>query len=91
VYNVTGHDIGVEPNAQRTCSGVPAMGMAREKTIANTYAMFVNPFITNAVKTAQINNWWYEETSWIDPAQRNADPPCGYVSLVNEFSLRFFS
>jgi len=75
-----------ENRYQRTCSGVPALGMAWVKTIANTYAMFVNPFAPTAVKTAQINSWWYKEIGWIDPAQRNADPPCGYLSLVNEFS-----
>jgi len=67
------------------------MVMAHVKPIANNYAMFVNPLATNAVKTAQIHSWWYEEIAWIDPAQRNSDPPDAYISVVDELSSRLFS
>jgi hypothetical protein len=62
------------------------MAMARVKPIAINYAMFVNPFATNVVKTAQIHSWWYEEIARIEPAQRTSDPPHVYISVVNEFS-----
>jgi len=88
---VTGLIVGAEYNAQTTLSGVLAMVMAHVKPIANNYAMFVNPLATNAVKTAQIHSWWYEEIAWIDPAQRNSDPPHAYISVVNELSSRLFS
>ena len=83
--------VGAEYNAQTTLSGVPAMVMARVKPIAMNYAMFVNSFATNEVKTAQIHSWWYEEIARIDPAQRNSDPPCACISAVNESSQRLFS
>jgi len=51
VDNVTGLIVGAEYNAQTTLSGVPAMVMARVKPKAINYAMFVNLFATNAVKT----------------------------------------
>jgi len=82
--------VGAEYNAQTTLSGVRAMVMARVKHIAINYAMFVNPFATNAVKTAQIQSWWYEEIAKNDPAQTNSDPPCAYISVVNELSQRLF-
>jgi len=88
---VTGLIVGTEYNAQTTLSGILAMVMARVKPIAINYAMFVNPFATNAVKTTQIHSWWYEEITRIDPAQRNSDPPCAYISVVNELSQRLFS
>jgi len=67
------------------------MVMAHVKPIAINYAMFVNHFAKNAVKTAQIHSWWYEEIARIDPAKRNSDPPCAYISVVNELSQRLFS
>jgi len=82
VDNVTGLIVGAEYNAQTTLSGVPAMVMADVKPIAINYAMFVNPFATNAVKTAQIHSWWYEEIARIDPAQRNSDPPRVVLATV---------
>jgi len=88
---VTGLIVGAEDNAQTTLSGVPAMVMARVKPIPIDNAMFVNPFATNAVKTAQIHSWWYEEIARIDPAQRNSHPPRAYISVVNELSQRLFS
>jgi len=45
----------VNYNAPTTLSGVPVMVIAHVKPIAITYAMFVNPFATNGVKTAQIH------------------------------------
>jgi len=83
--------VGAEYNAQTTLSGVPAMVMAHVKRIAINYVKFVNPFATNAVKTAQIHSWWYEEIARIDPAQRNSDPPRASISVVNELSQRLFS
>jgi hypothetical protein len=88
---VTGLIVGAEFNAQTTLSGVPAMVMAHVKCIVMNYVMFVNPIATNAVKTIQIDSWWYEEIAMIDPAQRNSDPPRGYISVVNELSQRLFS
>jgi hypothetical protein len=76
---VTGFIVGAEYNAQTTLSVVPAMVMARVKPIAINHAMLVNPFARNAVKTAQIHCWWYEEIPRIDPAQRDSDPPCAYI------------
>ena len=67
------------------------MVMARVKPIAINYVMFVNRVATNAVKTAQIHSWWYEEIARIDPAQRNSDPPRAHISVVNESSQRLFS
>jgi hypothetical protein len=52
--------------------------------------MFVNPFATNAVKTAQIHSWWYEEIARIDPVEGDSDPPRGYISWVCELSQRLF-
>jgi len=91
VDDVTGLIVGTEYNAQTTLPGVPVMVMARVKPIAINSAMFVNPFATNAVKTAQIDSWWYEEIARIDPAQRNSDPARAYISVVNELSQRLFS
>jgi len=82
--------VGAEYITQTTLSGVPAMVMARVKPIAINYAMFVNHFAANAVKIAQIHSWWYEKIARIDPAQRNSDPPCAYISVVNELSQQLF-
>jgi len=46
---------------------------------------------TNAVKTAQMHGWWYEDIARIDPAQRNSDPAHADISVVNESSQRLFS
>ena len=78
--------MGTGYNAQTTLSGVPAMVMAGVMPIAINYAMLVDIFATNAVKTAQIHSWWYEEIARIDPAQRNSDPPHAYILVVNESS-----
>jgi len=91
VDDKTGLIVGAECNAQTTLSGVPAMVMARVKPIAIKYALFVNPFDTNAVKSAQIHSWWYEEIARIDPAQKNSDPPPANISVVNELSQQLFS
>jgi hypothetical protein len=88
---VTGLIVSAEYNAQTTLSGVPAMVMARVKPILINFAMFVNRFATTTVKIAQIHSWWYEELARIDPAQRNSDLPCAYISVVNELSQRWFS
>jgi len=55
------------------------MDMACVKPIGINYAMFMNPFAMNAVKTAQIYSWWYEEIAKADQAQRNSDPPRAYI------------
>jgi hypothetical protein len=83
---VTGLTIGKAYYAQTIFSGIPAIIVARVKSIAINYAMFVNRFATNAVKTAQINIWWYEEIARTDPVQRNSDPSHAYISGVNELS-----
>jgi len=86
VDDVTGLIVGAGYNTQTTLSGVLAMVMARVKPIAINDAMFVNPIAMNAVNTAQIHSWWYEEIARIDPAQRNSDPPRAYMSVVNDLS-----
>jgi len=83
--------VGAEYNAQTTVAGNTAMVMARVKPLAINYAMFVNPFATNAMKTAQIHSWRYEEIARIDPAHGNSNPPRAYISMVNELSRRWFS
>jgi len=67
------------------------MVMACVKPIAINYAMFVNPFATNVMKTAQIHSWWYEEIVRIDPAKRNSEFPRADISVVNVLSQRLFS
>jgi hypothetical protein len=52
VDDVTGLIVGAEYNAQTTLSGIPVIVMAHVKSIAINYAMFVNPFATNALTTA---------------------------------------
>jgi hypothetical protein len=91
VNDVTDLIVSTKYNAQTNRSGNPAMVMARVKPIAINFARFGNPFATNAVKTAQIHSWWYEEIARIDPAQRNSDSPRAYISGVNELSHRLFS
>jgi hypothetical protein len=59
------------------------MIMTHAKPILNKYAMFVSPFAMNAVETAQIHSWWYEEITRNYPAQRNSDPPLAYGSEGN--------
>jgi len=76
VDDMTGLIVSTEYHVQTNYSGVPAMVMARVKPIASNYVMFVNPFAKNAVKTAQIHSWWYEEIARIDTAHRNPDRPC---------------
>jgi len=78
--------VGTENNSESHLWGVPAMVISCVKNIAINYAVLVNPLATNAVKTAQIHSWWYEEIARIDPAQRNSDPPRAYISVVNESS-----
>jgi len=51
VDDLTGLIIGAEHNAQTPPSGVTAMVMAYVKPRAVHYAMFMNPFATNVVKT----------------------------------------
>jgi len=91
VDDVTGLIVGAEYNAQSTISVVLATVMAHVKPIAVNSAIFMNPLAKNAVKTAQIHSWWYEETVRIHPAQRNSDLPRAYISVVDELSQRLFS
>jgi hypothetical protein len=44
------------------------MVIACGKLLAMNYAMLVNPFAMNEVKTNPIDSWWYEEIARIDPA-----------------------
>jgi len=76
---VTSLIIGAEFISPTTLSGILAMVMAHVQPIAINYAMFVNRFATNALKTAQIRSWWYEALAMINPAQRNSDPPRAYI------------
>jgi len=88
--SVTGLIISAEYNAQSTHSGDLVMVMAAGNDIPINYVMFVNHFGMNAVKTALICSWWYEEIARIDPAQRNSDPPHAYISVVNKSFQRLF-
>ena len=88
---MTGFIIGTEYNIQIILSGIPAMVMAHVKPIAIKYVTFGNLFAANTVKTTQIHSWWYEKITRIDPAQKNSDPPCAYISVVNELSQQLFS
>jgi hypothetical protein len=81
---MTGLIVGPDYNSQTTLSGIPVMVMARVNPIAINYGMFVHPLATNAVKTAQIDCWWYEDITGMDTAQRNDDPQCAYISVVNK-------
>jgi hypothetical protein len=56
VDDVPGLILDAEYTAQTTLSGILAMVMARVKPIAINHTMFVNPFATNAGKTAQIHS-----------------------------------
>jgi hypothetical protein len=69
--DVTGLIVTPKYIAQQTLPGVPAVVIACVKAVAFNYAMIVNAFVTNAVKTAEIHSWWYEEIAWIDPVHRN--------------------
>lgn len=82
IDEVTGQIVGAEYGIQQTLSGVEALVLAEVKPIAGRYAMFNNPFATNAVKTAQIHSWWYHYVTKVDPAMRNTDPPRAYISVV---------
>jgi hypothetical protein len=59
VDDVTGLIAGVEYNTQATLSGILSMVMAHVKPIAINYGLFVKPFATNTVNTAQVHSWWY--------------------------------
>jgi len=83
--------VGAEYNAQTTLPGIPAMVMACVKPVGTKYAMFVHRVATEVLKMAQMCSWWHEETTRIDTAQRDADSPHGYNSVVDELSQRLFS
>jgi len=66
--DVTGITLGAEYNGQTTLPRIPVIVMESVKPIAVHYVVFVNPFAMNAVETAQIHSWWYEEITRILPA-----------------------
>lgn len=66
--DVKGLVIRADSNAQSSVSAVSPMVMAHVTPIAIHYLMYVNPFATYAVKTAQIYSWWYVEIAQIDQA-----------------------
>jgi len=66
------------------------MVMAHVMPITIIYAMFVNPFAPNAVQTAKIHSWWYEEIARIDQVQRNSAPLHAYIPVVNGSSHSLF-
>jgi len=80
---VTGLIVSTAFTAQTTLPGIPAMLFACLTSIAANFVMSMIPFAKNAVKTAQIHTGWYMGINRIDPAQRNLDPPCTYISVVN--------
>jgi len=67
------------------------MVKAHVKPIAINHMLIVNFFAMNAAKTALMCSWCSEEIARIDPAQRNSDTPCAYISVVNESSQRLYS
>jgi hypothetical protein len=83
--------VGAEYNAQTSLSAIPVMVMVHLMPITIIHAMFVNPFVTNAMQPAQIHSWWYEEIVRIDKAHRNSDPPHIYISVVNDSSQQLVS
>jgi hypothetical protein len=50
--------VGAAYNAQTSCSGILALVTTHVKPIPINYAMFVNPFATNAVNTTQMHSSW---------------------------------
>jgi hypothetical protein len=91
VDGVTGLINSAEYNVQTTLSGTPVMLMTRVQPPGINHPMILNPFATNTVNVTQIHSWWYEVIAWIDPAQKNSDPPHGYLSVVNKSSQRLCS
>jgi len=89
--DVTSLTIGTEYDTQITLPGVPVIVMVPMKPIAINYATFTNSIATNAVNTAWIQSWSYEEIARIDPAQRNSDPPHAYILMVNTSFQQLFS
>jgi len=77
---------GAEYNAQTTLAGDLLIVMALEEPVPMDYAIIVNPFALNVVKTAQIYSSWYEENARIDLVQTNSDPPRDCISVGNESS-----
>jgi hypothetical protein len=48
--------VGAEYNAQTSLSAIPVMVMVHLMPITIIHAMFVNPFVTNAMQPAQIHS-----------------------------------
>jgi len=71
VKDETGLLVTPQYNAQTALSGIPAMVIARVMAVAMNDVMFVNPFATNVVKTAQIHSWLYEDIARIESTERN--------------------
>jgi hypothetical protein len=88
---VTGFIISAEYNPQTPLTVIQMMVMADRMTAAIHYARFLIPFAAKAVKTTQHYSWRYQEIASIYSAERDFDPPGGYISEVNEFSHQLFS
>jgi len=78
--------VGTEYNTQTTHSGILGMVMFVVQPIALNYTMFVNPFAMDTGKTTQILILWCAEITRINSPERNSDPPCTYISVVNKSS-----
>ena len=91
IDHVTGLMVRTVYDSEIALCHFPAIIMAHVKPRGINYSMSVNLFATNAVKTAQMLSWWHEEIARIDPAQRNSDPPCAYISVVNQSSQQLCS
>jgi len=87
----TGLIVGTEYNTQTTLEEFPAMVLLSEKPTAVIYAMFIQPFATNVVRTAQIHSWWNMEITMINPTLRNSDHPQANISVGIESSPWLFS
>jgi hypothetical protein len=84
VDNVPGLIVSTECNAQTSLSGNLAMIIACWTPISIKYVMFVNPFATNVVQTAQIHCSRYADIAGIDPPLSKSHPAHAYISVVTE-------
>jgi hypothetical protein len=87
---VTGFIVIGDYNTETTLSGILSMIMAHVKPAGTNFAIIVILYATNVAKTAQIHTWWYQDTTCMDPAQRNSDRPGAYILVVKELSQRLF-
>ncbi|KAF8241283.1 hypothetical protein K440DRAFT_645152 [Wilcoxina mikolae CBS 423.85] len=79
IDEVTGQIVEAEYNIQQTLSGVESLVLAKVQPIAMRYAMFTNPFATNAVKTGRISPWLVLATKRIGSSQIEPEPDSTWI------------